>query len=232
MKLKQLREMTLIKSSMFGMSMEFDFKQDFKNLKLLKDTIKPLNNKLYSGDDIFYLTDDNDNYIGHLEYINISRNIIKVTSSYSKQRGFYKLLFKLILILTNIKMIFGDDEQSTDAIAAWKSVLKGFKKKVYNTETNEVEDFIKSKEDDYWVYERGSHKKYLVGLSEADNCIKDSYNKIESLIASRKNKRITDMTFDYLTRTFDFSEEEAIEMIKSIGKKVIIKDAIIVIKGD
>jgi len=79
------------------------------SLNILKDRIKPDDLKLYEGKNIFYLTDSKNNYLGHLEYVKFDlKNSIRVVSAYSKFRGFYKLVFQLILTETKIDYIFGD----------------------------------------------------------------------------------------------------------------------------
>lgn len=219
MNLKHLNEMSLIKSDMYGLSMEQDYKKDFNKLKLVAQGIQPLKNKLYSGFDVFYLTDENNNYLGHIEYTHIDQTKIRINTTYSAQRGFCELMFKYILVNTPITMIFGDDEQSQKSIYSWKKQLFKYNKKVYNTETRKVEDFDDSKEHEYWVTTRLSHKKYLVGISESDNCVVDSYNKITDLIRWRDSRgRVSDMTLDYLVRQFDIDETDATQMIQYLDK--------------
>ena len=214
MTIKELNEMALINDNIFGMPRIMDYQNDFNKLKLIADKIQPLNNKLYSGIEIFYLTDKNNNYLGHLEYDYLDNDKIRIRSTYSKQKGFYELMFKFILIKTSIKMIFGDDEQTQNAIDSWKKQLSKYHKKVYNTETKEIEEFDDSKENLYWVKIRGNHKKYLVGLSESDNYIKESYNGILSLINKReKNGSVTDLRLEYLTR-FDITLNDALELLE------------------
>lgn len=214
MTITELNEQALIKPKQVGLPMERDFKNDFNKLKLIADKIQPLNNKLYSDIGVFYLTDQFDNYLGHIEYEHLDKDKIKVNSTYSKQKGFYELMFKYILIKTDIHMIFGDDEQSEDAIHSWKKQLSKYQKKVYNTETNQVEEFDDSKENLYWTHIRGPHKKYLVGLSESDNYIKECYENIIERIEKRKSLgRITDFSMDYLVRHFDIDEQDSFDMI-------------------
>ena len=54
-------------------------------------------------------------------YSNVdNKNKILIDNSYSEYRGFYELLFKLILTKTPITMIFGGYRQSHRAINSWK----------------------------------------------------------------------------------------------------------------
>lgn len=217
MTIKELNEQSLIKPKQVGLPMEIDFKNDFKKLKLVADKIQPLNTKLYSGINIFYLTDQNDNYLGHLEYDYLDKDMIKVKSTYSKQRGFYTILNKYILIHTSIKMIFGNNEQSDDAIYSWyswKNQISKYSKIIYNIETKEVEEFDDSKEDLYWSTDENIASKYLVGISDVNNYFKDCYSEIIERTAKRKSLgRLTDFSLDYLVRHFDIDEQDSYDMI-------------------
>lgn len=188
MKLKQIVEMSLITDDHNGDSMEPDFKNDFSKLKLIVDNIAPLSNKLFRGIDIFYLTDKNNNYLGHVEYNHIDTTKISITTTYSKQRGFYELLFKIILAKTEIDMIFGGKRQSKRSIKSWKKQLTKFKKKVYNTQTKEIEEFDNSKEHEYWTTDVKTSEKYLVGISESDNYIKKNFDDATDFIQLRESK--------------------------------------------
>ena len=85
MRIKDLKTEALVVPNHAGNSMESDFKNDFHKLKLLIDKIDPLDNKLYQGDDIFYLADDNDRYLGHIEYSKIDTN--KIYKIYKQTPG-------------------------------------------------------------------------------------------------------------------------------------------------
>lgn len=215
MTLQQLNEMSLITDDFEGYPMLYDFQQEFKTLKLIKDKIPPLNNKLYSGQHIFYLTDEKDNYLGHLEYSFLDTDTIKIDSTYSSFRGFYELLFKLIFVLTPIKMIFGGSRQSPRAISSWKKRLEKFHKKVYNTETKQVEEFDDSKENLYWTKDDKLSKKYLVGLSESDNFIKNDYIEIEQLLETKRNHGKVGMPVsDILVRFYRLNVDEVQEILE------------------
>jgi hypothetical protein len=81
--------------------MELDFKNQFKKLKLLFDKIDPF-----------------ENYLGHVEYTHLDKDKIVIETTFSKQRGFYELLFKLVLAKTPIRMIFGGERQSESALGS------------------------------------------------------------------------------------------------------------------
>jgi len=207
-------------------SYERDFENELLSLKLLIDNIEPLELKLYQGIDMFYLADKSDKYLGHLEYDVLEQNIIKIRNSFSKlrkeypnaQQGFYELLFKLVLVKTPIKMIFGDDEQSEFAMKSWKKMLSKYKKTIFNTETKKVEEFDDSKTDEYWTSDRYSKnaKKYLVGLSEFENLIW-SFANGEQLLESRRSKgRLAKAPNDMLVRFYWTEPEDAKDMIKMI----------------
>lgn len=214
MKMEDLIEMMMITDDFVGYDRSNDFKIEFNSLKLLEENIGPLKNKLFHGIDIFYLTDSSNNYLAHLEYEQIDDEKIMTTNSFSKFRGFYELLFKIVLAKTNIKMIFGGEFQSLKAIGAWKKQLAKFKKKVYNRETKEVEEFETTKEDDYWTKNDKVAWKYLVGISESENSLKyrfDVAKKYLSLNESRGRKGIPKI--DILVMHYGFDNDTAQQMI-------------------
>ena len=216
MRIKDLQSESLVVSNHVGNSMESDFKNDFHKLKLLLSKIDPLDNKVYQGDDIFYLADDNDKYLGHLEYSKMDNNKIMITTTFSRQRGFYDLLFKLILVKTPIKYIFGGIEQSESAVSSWKKTLSRFTKKVYNRETHQVEDFIDSKEDEYWVRDKNNpiQAKYLVGLTE-HLCFDERFARGEQLLETRRSHgRQCRTPHDILVRFYGIDPEDSVEMVK------------------
>jgi len=209
MKLKEV----LIKPDYQGISFEMDFKNEFSKLKLLEDGVEPLKNKIYQGNDIFYLTDKNDNYLGHIEYEILKQlpYAIKIRSSFSKQKGFYELMFKIILAKTGIKYLFGDNEQTKRAIKSWKKLLSKYTPVVFNTETNEIESYSENKSKEYYTDNRNSSKKYIVGISS--KLFVEMFEEVETLIESRKN-RLTDITEDYLFRKLDLELEDVKQIVK------------------
>jgi hypothetical protein len=190
-----------------------DFKNEFSKLKLLEDGVEPLKNKIYQGNDIFYLTDKNDNYLGHIEYEILKQlpYAIKIRSSFSKQKGFYELMFKIILAKTGIKYLFGDNEQTKRAIKSWKKLLSKYTPVVFNTETNEIESYSENKSKEYYTDNRNSSKKYIVGISSKP--FVEMFEEVETLIESRKN-RLTDMIEDYLFRKLDLELEDVKQIVK------------------
>lgn len=221
MNLKSLIDETLIIPDNHGISMEQHFINDFNKLKLIQEKIDPLDNKLYQGIDIFYLTDDFDNYLGHLEYSHLSHDKIKISSTFSIQRGFYELLFKLILAKTPIKMIFGDEQQTKKAIGSWKKVMSKFGKQVvYNQYTKSVESYDNTKEDEYYITNRADHNhdKYIIGITESVFNIKSMICKGEDLLNLRRiNGRTSKTAQDILVRFYDIDYNDAIEMVKLTG---------------
>jgi hypothetical protein len=111
-----MKSESLIVPNHSGNNMALDFKNDFNKLKLILDKIDPFDNKVYQGNDVFYLTDADDNYLVHVEYTHLDTDKIVINTTFSKQRGFYELLFKLILAKTPIQMIFGARRQSESTI--------------------------------------------------------------------------------------------------------------------
>ena len=196
--------------------MESDFKNDFSKLKLIVDKIDPFDNKVYQGHDIFYMTDDNDNYLSHLEYQHIDSSKIMITTTFSKQRGFYQLMLRLILAKTPIKMIFGGYEQTESAVGSWKKIMQKFKKKVYNQVTKQVEDFIDSKEDEYWVRDDTDENryKYCVGICESEWLTEGLINGKEIMDHRRSCGRKSRTPHDILIRFYWLDPYDVDEMVK------------------
>jgi len=220
MKLKKLNEMSLITDDNLGISMEYEFKQSFKKLKLLSNDVELLGNKIYEDNFIFYFADKDDNYLGHIEYENLNndKEKIKITATYAIKSGIglYQFMFKTILAKTNIRMIFGDIRQSGKAIGAWKKQLLKFKKKIFNTETKQIEDFDDSKENDYWTRDDDKSKKYLVGLSESDNYVKRNFDDANRWLNWQESiGRMTIPNNDVLVRYYGFNNDEALSLEES-----------------
>jgi len=229
MLLKQIIEQAQIIDNHHGQDFEMDYKQEKSTLKLLKDNIPPFNLKAFQGNDIFYLTDKNDGYLGHIEYENFHTkcNAIKFNSSYSKQRGFYKILFEVVFVKTDIECIFGDSKQTKRAISAWKKMLKKYQPIVLNTKTNEFEIFKdyndfneKNNEHKFWATYPND---YLIGVSKIgmtenklENYLFDFLN--EKLNYHRKHPR-SGHKQDMLIRGWDLTEDEADELIEFFGEK-------------
>lgn len=247
MNLKQLQEMAFITLPHEGNSMEFHFNHDFKKLKLISNDIELLGCKIYSGYDVFYLSDRNDTYLGHIEYESIDEDKMMILTTYAnKDRikeieklesikiGLYEFMFKCILAKTHFKMIFGGNMQSPSAIKSWKKQLQKFKKKVYNTETRQVENFDDSREDDYWTKNEEIAKKYLVGISESDNYIKWHFSAAKEQLELRESKgRVDRHNLDTLVRFLDFDNDTALNLIefcdmpKYVGDPKIIKELMV-----
>ncbi len=228
MNLKQLQEMALITDNYGGNSMQMDFNAEFKKLELCSTDIELLGCKIYSGHDVFYLTDKENEYLGHVEYKRLDNDKMFITTSFvNKERieeikktesikiGLYEFIFKIILAKTHFKYIFGGEMQSPRAIKSWKKQLQKFKKKVYNLETKQIEEFNDSKENEYWTKNENIAKKYLVGISESDNHIKWRFLKAKEQLELRESLgRLERQNMDTLVRFLGFNNETATELIK------------------
>jgi hypothetical protein len=95
--------------------------QNSNILKLIKSGISSKHYSLYmEGTTKFYVTDDKNNYVGHIFFSN-EHSMIKIQDSFSKlKEGFYQLMFTSILALTNINEILSDNQLSTNAINAYE----------------------------------------------------------------------------------------------------------------
>jgi len=224
--LKPFIEQARIVDNHIGYSLEMDYKQEKSSLKLLKDRIPPFDLKVFQGNNVFYLTDKNDEYLGHIEYneLKVPCKTITFTSTYSKQRGFYKILFEVIFIKTEYQCIFGD-EQTKRAISAWKNMLKKYYPVVLNTKTEEIKEFNtyeefekENEENHFWDLKNNT---FLVGvtkknLAEELNLFFDFLNeRMEHHRRIPRSNHIPEM----LVRSWDLTEDEANELIEFFGEK-------------
>lgn len=216
MRIKDLKTEAHVIPNHKGNSMELDFKHDFSKLKLIVDEVDPFDNKVYQGIDIFYLTDSDDNYLSHLEYSHIDQSKIMITTTFTKQKGFYQLMLRLILAKTPIKMIFGGYEQTESAVGAWKKTMNHHKKKVYNRVTNQVEEFIDSKENEYWVRDGTdpNRYKYCVGICESEWLSEGLKNGKEIMDHRRSCGRKSRTPHDILVRFYWLDPDDVDEMVE------------------
>lgn len=219
MKVDDLNAMSVITDNHFGIPMAAEYKKSFEKLKLVSDDIELLGNKIYASNMIFYLTDKDDNYLGHIEYdfLDGDKEKIRITTTYTIKTGIglYAFMFKSILAKTHIKMIFGGDQQSNKAIGSWKKQLWLFNRKVFNTETKQIEEFDDSKEDEYWSKNSDIGKKYLVGLSESDNHIKTNFSDAKNWLDWQESiGRMTIPNNDILVRYYGFTNDSAESLIE------------------
>ena len=230
MKLNQIIEQARIVDNHIGYPMEMDFKNEIDRLTLLKGNIPPFDVKFYRGNDIFYLADKNDEYLGHIEYKPISSikcESIQFTSTYTKVKGLYKIAFDLIFSYTNFKCIFGDKEQTKRAMKSWKRILQLYHPIVFDTLENKIINFksyqdFEKQSSTFWSKNRES-ERYLIGVSRGGL----TSNQLESLIFKSLEKIIenqnkhprTTHLIENLTRRLDLTEYEANEMIEFFKEK-------------
>lgn len=97
-------------------------------IKVISDKISAKHYKIYKYGASFYLTTEDDSYLGHLEIDNNNN----ISNSYSKISGFYNIMFTNILAHTDIKEIASDISLSPSALKSYNklSILDGVKFKV------------------------------------------------------------------------------------------------------
>lgn len=116
----------------FGLSkkVEFNSLEIFNPLSvagkmtiLLKDNYSSMHYKIFKYGAIYYLSTDENNYLGYLELEEVSNNICKINASHSKLKGgFYNLFFTFILSFTKYKEILSDISLSDQAITSYSNL--------------------------------------------------------------------------------------------------------------
>jgi hypothetical protein len=117
------------------------------------------------------------NYLGHIqtESDNINGDkAIFIDGSYStgETKGIYGMMFTHIFKDTNIKYIFGDKAQSTQAIESWRKVIKSFDGVVLDLSTNIIIPYDENKTDEYW--KKGTYN-IRVGIVADKEYIEESF---------------------------------------------------------
>jgi hypothetical protein len=77
----------------------------------------------FSGLSSYFLTTEDDEYLGQLEG-RYSENTFYISSSQSDVKGFYQIMFISLLAKTNIKHIISDISLSTQAIGSYEKLAK------------------------------------------------------------------------------------------------------------
>lgn len=222
MNLSNLNEMSAILPNYVGKDRSQEFKDDYKYLKLVKSDIQPRNLKLFSFVNRFYLATDDNNYIGHIEFeakLIDNKKCLFISEANSKKiyniKGFYNLIFNIILSNTDFDIILNDEQESEKSITAWKK-LKGTRLFfiILNQTENKFEKFNTDNEDDYWTLFSKDWKKYRVGVSADKILIKESHDEI----LKRELKRAEVRNSTYNARSIYRDEEYfRMEEIRFLG---------------
>lgn len=127
---------TGVNGSTFDRTSEWgDFIKNSTFTKLIYDNLGTNRYKVYRyGSELYYLTDENNNYLGHIELENN-----RINSSFSKLKGgFYNIMFTIIL--TQIQYIISDKSLSTQAIRSYEKLnqLPAKKYKMYVISNNNI----------------------------------------------------------------------------------------------
>jgi len=115
-----------------------------KFVKLLKDKIGSNKYKFYKVPGVitsYFLTDENDNYLGRIQ-LEVINNKGYIKTSHGSIKNFYKIMFTLLL--TEVKEIYSDVSLSTQAIKSYEKLSKNglYKIKIKDTDNN-IHDFDK-----------------------------------------------------------------------------------------
>lgn len=118
--LVEMAELNNITRDNFSREQEFSKIINSEFMTLLVKDVDSQHNKIHQfGGGTFFLVSEEDEYLGHLE---LEEN--KITNSYSKINGFYKIMFSHILLHTNIKEIYSDISLSQAAINSYEKLSK------------------------------------------------------------------------------------------------------------
>lgn len=99
--------------------------------------------------------------------------IVFVKTSFSTIRGLYGMVLTHILKDTEVSGIFGDDQQSTQAISAWRKIIPSFIGIVLDVNTFETSSYDDSKYEEYWS--KGSYN-IRVGITENKALLEMSFS--------------------------------------------------------
>lgn len=124
-----------------------------ENPKFIKKTYKDIGSTDYeviqTDNYDFFLTNKNGEYLGHVELSAPDKNgYCSIKSSRSKiKRGFYNLLFSVILESNDIKGVLSDSELSSQAIKSYQKLANGgyHKVHVYDKMSGKIYKFSKEK---------------------------------------------------------------------------------------
>lgn len=127
--MKSFKELILEMGYNNGIASTENRSEEFKSLltnfhmKLVKDGINSEHYKLYRyGKGTFYLTDENNRYLGFIEG-SYKDNLLIITLTNSQIKGnFYNLMFTSILALTEVEYIFSDLSLSPSSVKAYKKL--------------------------------------------------------------------------------------------------------------
>lgn len=181
-----------------------------KSLTLYLDNIEPLNIRMYKAKELFYLCDNNDQYLSHLKFNYIVPEAIKLIDFFEVSPGFFELLVKLILVKSPINFIFNNIKNLEKTSDPFNKLIAKLRKSVYNTHNKEIEIYEIEKENEYT-----QSNKYLVGISELQSHFHKRITMGENLLNTRKDRGIDVHTpVEILFRYYGLDESDAIEMTK------------------
>lgn len=155
---------------------------------VLKDTSKLISivlnkYKLYRHDDYLFLTDLEDNYLGNIIFkeFNELPKAVKILSSHSLVKGFYKTIFPFFPKDLGYNIILSDNYQSPEAEGSWKSILRNPKTAIiYNKTTKEIVDYDPDNHEEYYDSLNGGN--YLVGIDLSKYKLSERFRDIQDRI--------------------------------------------------
>lgn len=98
--------------------------------KMLADRLGSQHYKLYTHDSVYFLTDEGDEYIGHIQVWDRG-NSLSIEDSFSILKdGFYSIMFPLLFNFANAKEILSDISMSNTSIKSYDNLNKNTNMKV------------------------------------------------------------------------------------------------------
>jgi hypothetical protein len=150
-----------------------NFKQKFITIS---DNVANNKYDMVEYNETYYLIDkETKEYLGHIQTnskIISSNKVLFIETAFAKVRGFYGLVFTHILKDTNIKYIFGDGTQSTQAIKSWKKLVNSFDGVVLNLNTNNIIEYNPEDVDKYWTKTPSDHIR--VGITQDNKILENN----------------------------------------------------------
>jgi hypothetical protein len=168
----------ILDSKSYSLKKDFDKYKNSKSFKLQADKIGSMNYSLYKStidlNEIYFLT-ENDEYRGQITFMKDGNSLIIKTSHKEKSvKGFYNILFTIILNKNKSIEIVSDNNLSTQA---FKSYMKLSKNKSFILKTKTMfgyEEFTKENIEDS-MFNR-------VSLSLKNFVLEEYYNKINDIL--------------------------------------------------
>jgi len=157
---------------------------------LINDKVSKNKLKVYRNINNFFLVDSNNEYLGHIEFRKVNKVITITESNSDISRGFYAIMFNIMLSEDDIEEIISDSKLSTQAINSYI--------KLANSLTNQILSIkVKNVDGTYTEVSKENIKTYgaVISVKETrEGLIKEQwrefekrYNTIDEITGSRSS---------------------------------------------